>query len=63
MNIGETIKEKRLAYGLTQKELADFINVYQSFICQIERGTKTLTLPLGKEIAKVFDCTIDELVN
>ena len=63
MNIGKIIKEKRTASGLTQKELADLVNVDQSFICQIERGTKTPTLPLGKELAKVFKCTIDELVN
>ena len=63
MSIGTIIKEKRIAIGLTQQELADLVNVDQSFICQIERGTKIPTLLLGKEIAKVFKCKIDDLVN
>ena len=38
MNIGATIKAKRLALGMTQKQLAEKVFVDQSMICQIERG-------------------------
>ena len=57
MNIGATIKAKRLALGMTQKQLAEKVFVDQSMICQIERGTKTPSLPLGKEIADAIEWT------
>ena len=63
MNIGKNIKDKRCAIGMTQKELAEAVGVEQSMICQIERGTKTPSMPLGKQIADVFGCSIDSLLN
>ena len=63
MNIGKNIKDKRSAIGMTQKELAEAVGVEQSMICQIERGTKTPSMPLGKQIADVLGCSIDSLLN
>lgn len=63
MNIGTNIKERRCAIGMTQKELAEAVGVEQSMICQIERGTKTPSMPLGKQIADVLGCSIDSLLN
>lgn len=63
MSIGENIKEMRQRNSWTQEELAEKIGIKQSMVAQIERGTKTLTVPLGKEIAKVFGCTLDDLIN
>lgn len=63
MSIGENIKEMRQRNSWTQEELAEKIGIKQSMVAQIERGTKTLTVPLGKEIADVFGCTLDELTN
>ena len=63
MNVGAVIKEKRLSLNMTQKELAEKVNVDQSMICQIERGTKSPSLPLAAEIAQVLDCDIRELVG
>lgn len=63
MSIGENIKNLRLRKGMTQEQLGDKIGVTLSMVCQIERGTKTLTVPLGKQIAEVFGCTLDELTN
>lgn len=63
MSIGTNVKEKRLACGMTQKELAEQVHVDQSMICQIERGTKAPSLPLGMEIAAALHCDIRELVD
>ena len=62
MSIGENIKEKRTAMSMTQKELAVKVNVDQSMICQIERGTKAPTLPLAKDIAEILKCSLDDLI-
>lgn len=61
MSIGENIKRLRESKNYTQKELAEAVNVTQSMINQIERGTKTLTVPLGCELAKVLDCDLADL--
>ena len=48
---------------MTQKQLAEKVFVDQSMICQIERGTKTPSLPLGKEIADALGCNVDDLLK
>lgn len=63
MSIGENIKQRREVANLTQKELAEMLEVSQSMIAQLERGTKTLTVPLGKEIAKALNCDLTDLTN
>lgn len=63
MNIGVNLKNLRENRGLTQKELAEKSNVTQSMIAQLERGTKTLTVPLCMEIAAVLDCGIGEILG
>lgn len=63
MSIGENIKRLRLEQGISQEELARKVDVTRPMITQIERGTKVLTLPLGKEIARVLQCEIDELID
>ncbi len=63
MSIGETIKAMRQRKDWTQREFAEKVGINQSMVAQIERGTKTLTVPLGKQIAEVFGCTLDELTK
>ncbi|WP_050696635.1 helix-turn-helix transcriptional regulator [Anaeromassilibacillus senegalensis] len=63
MSIGVNIKQKRLACNMTQKELAEKVKVDQSMICQLERGTKTPSLPLGMEIAQVLQCPLEALLE
>lgn len=62
MSIGENLRELRMKRGLTQGELAEMVGVTRAFLCQIERGTKALSLPLAKEISEVLKCGIADLV-
>lgn len=61
MSIGENVKRLCENKNYTQKELSDAVNVTQSMINQIERGTKTLTVPLGCELTKVLGCDLADL--
>ena len=63
MSIGENIKRLRESRNLTQNQLGEMINVTQPMIAQLERGTRTLTIPLGMDIAKALDCKFDELIT
>lgn len=60
MATGEKMMQKRIEKGLSRKELADKVGVTESMIGQIERGTKALTVALGKEIAQVLQCTVND---
>ena len=63
MSLGENIKTRRKEKGLSQEELAERVLVSTPMICQIERGTRNPSLPLGKAIADVLGCTVDELLS
>lgn len=63
MNIGMSIRLLREKRGMSQAELSKKINISQSMLCQIERGTKTPSLPLGAEIASALGCTINDIIS
>lgn len=63
MSIGANIRRIREKKGISQVELARKVNVTQAMLCQIERGTKSLTLPLGMEIAAALGCDVNELAK
>ena len=65
MTIGERIRQRREALGYLQCELAEMVQVDPSMICQIERGSKipTLALALGRQLADVLHCSLDELAG
>lgn len=60
MATGDKLKQIRIEKGVSRKDLAEQVGVTESMIGQIERGTKTLTLPLAKEIATVLECSISD---
>lgn len=55
------IKELRLKAGLTQEQLADRMNMYQSALSQWETGVSAPRADKLPELAKILGCTIDEL--
>lgn len=63
MSIGENLRRLRETQGMTQKELAKQVGVSVSMICQIERGTKSMSLPLGREITDILNCSLDDLLD
>ena len=63
MSVGANIRRIREEKGISQKQISEKVGVSQAMICQIERGTKNPSLQIGMEIAKVFNCTVDELLG
>ena len=61
--IGERIKQERLDKGLTQETLAEKANISASFLGQIERGERKLSLVTLIQIAKVLGVSLDYLVS
>lgn len=55
------LKELRKRAGLTQYDVAEEMGLTQPMIYGFEKGTKKLTLPQMKQIAKLYSVDIDEL--
>ena len=63
MSIGENIKKIREGRGIKQSELAERVGVTQSMMSQIERGSKVPSMPLGADIARELECSMDDFVR
>lgn len=63
MSVGENIKAKRTALGMTQENLASALGLGRSMIAQIERGSKVPNVMLGRDIARILKCSLDDLVG
>ena len=61
-NVGANLKRIREQRGVTQSELARMVQVSPPMICQIERGSKAPSLPLGAQIAEALGCNLLELL-
>lgn len=63
MSVGENIRARREAAGLSQEYVARLAGISQAMLCQIERGTKNPSLQVGKEISAVLCCKLDDLLD
>jgi putative transcriptional regulator len=55
------IKEYRARFNLTQEDLAKKVNVRRETIVFLEKNKYNPSLRLAYDIAKVFECTIEDI--
>ncbi len=53
-DIGMKVRQERLNHGWTQEELAEKTDMSPSFIGQIERGVKVVSIETLKRLSRVF---------
>ena len=63
MSFSQKIKCLREQKALTQKELANLVDVSQPSIAQYEMGIKIPNIVVGVKLAKVLDTTCGELID
>lgn len=63
MSINENIKKARKAAGMTQKELAEMIGVYQKDISRWENGERTPNLEAFSNICRALKASADTLLE
>lgn len=63
MKINEKIKDLREKSKITQKEMADYLDVTQTYISKIESSERNLTFDLLLKISNLFICDMNELVD
>ncbi len=59
--ISDNIRKIRTERRMTQGELAEQLGVHQSYIAQIERGTKIPNMIIAKELARTLNVTLERL--
>ena len=58
-----TLREKRVALGLTQTALAEKLDVSQETITMWENGARKPNIIYLKKLAHILGCTTDELLE
>lgn len=61
--LGKRIREERLKLNLTQVQLAEAINISDSYMGAIERGERSLTLDTLVRLVNRLGVTIDYLLS
>jgi len=59
---GKRVREVRKSKGISQEELAEISGIDRSYMGNIERGEKNITLKKAYEICDALDIEIQELV-
>ena len=62
-NLGGRLREERQSMRMTQERLAELAGCNDSYIGQVERGTKNPSLEMLVNIAKALGVTLDYLLN
>lgn len=59
---GQRVREVRKAKGISQEKLAELAGIDRSYMGNIERGEKNVTLKKVYEICDALDVDVKELV-
>lgn len=57
--IGEKIKNLREESGLKQAQLAEYLNVDQSYISRLEKNERQLSIDMLEKLSNLFGCSIE----
>ena len=62
-NLGVVIRRLRRGQSLTQKDLADKLDISVAYINLIENNRRSITVPILLKVAKLFNIELSELTN
>ncbi len=63
VSFGQSVRNKRIASGVTQETLAEKADLHRTYIADIERGVRNVSLRNIERLAVALECTIAELVS
>jgi DNA-binding XRE family transcriptional regulator len=61
--LGEAICERRLHINMTQQELADLSGVHRTYVSDIERGTRNVTVTTANKISLALEIATSKLFS
>ena len=62
-SIGKNIRALRIQNGLTQSNIARFLQVDQSLISKIEKNERPITLDMLDKLSALFGVTVENLMG
>ena len=63
IEVGKNIKEMRINLGLSQKNIAEYLNVDQSYVSLLEEGKRQISSDMLEALAALFCCEITHLLS
>ena len=63
LRFGHTIRSKRLSLDLTQEVLAEKAELHRTYIADIERGTRNVSLHNIEKLAFALGCSLEALFS
>lgn len=61
--IGQNVYRLRMKAGMTQTELADFVQLSKRYIQKIEHGKANVTVDVIERLARIFRCDWKEIIG
>ncbi|MBM4163847.1 MAG: helix-turn-helix transcriptional regulator [Lentisphaerae bacterium] len=61
VRFGQTVRSKRIALDLTQEVLAEKAELHRTYIADIERGTRNVSLQNIEKLALALGCSLEAL--
>jgi len=61
--LGERIREQRIARGLTQEQLGQKCELHRTFIGSVERGERNLSILNLRLLARILRISLSELLK
>lgn len=55
------IRDKRMAFGMTQDELSEKLDVSRQTIISLEKEKYNPSINLAFKLSRLFECTIEDL--
>ena len=63
LKFGQVVRKRRQSKGVSQEELADRCNLHRTYISEIERGLKTVSLLSLLRIVEALDIPAHTLIE
>ena len=61
LNLGEVVRKRRLALNLSQEELAGRAGVHRTYLSDIERGARNITITVLNRLADALEVKVSRL--
>lgn len=61
--VGERFNELRIGSGFTQSNIAEYLDVDQSYISKCEKGERQFSVDVLEKAAELFGCTMDYFID
>ncbi len=57
------LREKRLEQNISQKDMADKLQISHSALCMYEKGQRRIPVDVLLKMAQILNCSVDELLR